>query len=153
MAGQDNYNHPSYLVRQQIPLTNVVAGAAGTSGHRSFPSSMRLRAWQATTVVVGTATTSGQVAAILQAVGTNILQISATAVTTSTGTVNLGTAGFTAASGLLTGAIATVADQNAVLPAGTVVSVKNGVDAVGVTGVTLEMYLDPSATWTTGSGN
>ena len=54
MAGQDNYNHPSYLTRQAIALNNTIAGANGTSAHRSFISQMRLRAWNATIVTAGT---------------------------------------------------------------------------------------------------
>lgn len=143
--GQDNYNHPSYLTRQQIAMANTIATASGTSAHRAFLSNMRLRAWNATIVTAGTIGTN--VAAILQAVGTNILQITSTAVTTSTGTVNLGTAAFST-NGTGIGFGASVADQNCILPAGTVVSVKNGLDATAVTAVTLEAYLDPSATWT-----
>lgn len=156
MAGQDNYNHPSYLTRQQVAISNVVAGASGTSAHRAFISNMRLRAWNATTVVAGTATASNAVTAILQAIGANMLQYTSTGVTTSgtaTTTINLGTAAYSVAAQQTTGAVSTVADQNVLLPAGTVLSVKNGADATAVTGVTLEMYLDPSATWTTGQGN
>lgn len=150
MAGSDNYNHPSYLTRQAIGLSNTIAGASGTSAHRSFISNMRLRAWNSTIVTAGTIGTNVQ--SILQAVGTNILQITSTAVTTSTGTVNLGTAAFST-NGTGVGFSAILGDQNVILPAGTVVSVKNGADATAVTAVTLEMYLDPLATWTTGSGS
>ncbi len=143
--GQDNYNHPSYLTRQQIPMTNVTAGASGTSAGRAFLSQMRLR--NASVVVVTAGTIGTNVAAIIQANGTGILQITSTAVTTSTGVTALGTAGFGTAGNTQYVQLNT-GDMNAILPAGTIVTIKNGADATAVCAVTLEAYLDPSATWT-----
>lgn len=142
--GQGNYDHPSYLTRQQIPLTNVSAGAAGTSAARTFNSAMRLRQAVAVTVTAGTIGTNVQ--AIIQATGTGILQFG-TAVTTSTGVVALGTCAYGTAgnTALVT---STSGDMNALLPAGSIVTVKNGADATAVCAVTLEAYLDPAATWT-----
>jgi hypothetical protein len=155
MAGQDNYNHPSYLTRQAIRLT-AIAGANGTSGHTQFVSDMRVRSWCATTVVAGTNTTANSNLAILQAVGANVVTYTSTGATTNTATAtfNLGTAAFSIAAQQTVGAVGTnVADANIRLPAGSVVSVKNGADATGYTSVTLEAYLDPLATWTIGNGN
>lgn len=146
--GQGNYDHPSYLTRQQISLAAVTAGASGTSAGRVFNSNMRLRA--ATAVVLTAGTIGTNVSAIIQANGTGILQFG-TAITTSTGVVALGTCVYGTA-GNTAFVTSTAADMNALLPAGTIVTIKNGADATAVTAVTLEAYLDPSATWT-GVGN
>lgn len=128
--GQGNYDHPSYLTRQQIILGPTTAGAAGTSCHVGFNSQMRLRQAVACVAVAGTVGTN--VAAILFGNGTNIIS----------GTMAYGTAGNTI------GALATSADMNYTLPAGQVLAVKNGADATATTRVTIEANLDPAATWT-----
>lgn len=150
MAQQGNYDHPSYLTRQQIPLTNVTAGAAGTSAGRMFNSNMRLRS--ASSVIITAGTIGTNVAAIIQATGTGILQLTSTGVTTSTGVVALGTCAYGTA-GNTAFVTSTSGDMNAILPAGSIVTVKNGADATAVTAVTLEAYLDPQATWTGPPGN
>lgn len=143
--GQGPLDHPNYLTRQQIRLPNVTAGASGTSVGSVFNSQMRLRNATAVTVTAGTVGTS--VAAIIQANGTGILQITSTAVTTSTGVVALGTCVYGTA-GNTQYITSTSGDMNTVLPAGTIITVKNGADATAVCGVTLEVNLDPQATWT-----
>lgn len=145
---QGNYDHPSYLTRQQIPLNNVIATASGTSAQRAFLSGMRLRNAVAAVVTAGTIGTNVQ--AIIQANGTGILQYG-TAITTSTGVVALGTISLGTAGNTI-GALSTSGDMNAYVPPNSVVTVKNGLDATAVTAVTLEAYLDPSASWT-GVGN
>lgn len=128
--GQGPYDHPSYLTRQQIVLGPVTAGAAGTSGHIAFNSAMRIRGVTATVAVAGTVGTNVQ--AILFGNGTNILS----------GTIAYGTAGNTI------GAVASSGDLNYTLPAGQVLSIKNGADATATVRVVLEAYLDQAATWT-----
>jgi len=146
---QGNYDHPSYLTRQQVPLTNVTAGAAGTSAGRTFVSNVRLRNAVAVTAVAGTLGTNVQ--AIIQATGTGIIQYpnvgGTNALTTSTGVVALGTCIYGTA-GNTQYVTSTSGDLNAFIPAGSVVTVKNGADATAVIAVTLEAYLDPQATWT-----
>lgn len=143
--GQGPLDHPSYLTRQQIALANTIATASGTSAHRSFISDMRVRQMDATIVTAGTIGTN--VAAILQVVGTGIMQFTSTGVTTSTGTVILGTCTYGTAGNTI-GVSALSGDMNAFVPAASVISIKNGLDATAVTGVTIEAYLDPNTTWT-----
>lgn len=143
--GQGNYDHPSYLTRQQIALSNVAATASGTSAQRAFLSGMRLRNAVGAVVTAGTIGTN--VGSIIQANGTGILVYGSTAVTTSTGVVALGTISYGTAGNTI-GAIASSGDMNAFVPANSVVTIKNGLDATAVTAVTLEAYLDPSTTWT-----
>jgi len=147
--GQGDYTHPSYLARQHAEFGPITAGANGTSGHAAYPSALRLREVIATIAVAGTIGTN--VAAIIQAVGTGIVQypnIGGTNVlTTSTGTVALGTVSF-GTSGNTIGAIALATDINALIPPLSVISVKNGLDATAVTNIVIEYYIDPSGTWT-----
>ncbi len=128
--GQGNYDHPSYITRQQIVLGPTTATASGTSCHIAFNSQMRIR--QAVSCVAVAGTIGTNVGAILFGNGTNIVS----------GTIAHGTAGNTI------GALATSADMNYTLPAGQVLSVKNFADATGTVRVTLEAYLDPAASWT-----
>lgn len=126
--GQGNYDHPSYLTRQQIVLGQTVAGANGTSLQTIFNSQMRIRNVSGCVTVAGT-------------VGTNVRDIIFSG-TTALGTITYGT------NGVNIGATGTSGDLNATIPVGTVLAVKNGADATGVTQVVLEAYLDESATWT-----
>lgn len=147
---QGNYDHPSYLTRQNLDLSPTTAGASGTSAQRvSGVSNMRLR--NAVGMVVAAGTIGTNVLSVIQANGTGILIYTSTGITTNTGVIALqtcvyGTAGNTA------NVTSTSGDMNAMLPAGSIITVKNGADATGTTQVTLEAYLDPSATWT-GTGN
>lgn len=146
---QGNYDHPSYLTRQHAEFGPVTAGAAGTSCHAAYPSTLRFRGVVGTVITAGTIGTNVQ--AIIQATGTGILVYGSTAITTSTGVTVLGTVSFGTAGNTI-GAVATIADINAAVPANSAISIKNGTDATAVTTVTMEYYLDPSATWT-GAGN
>lgn len=130
---QGQYDHPSYLTRQQHYLL-AEAGASGTGCHRAFNSAMRLRQAQAVTSIAGTIGTN--VAAILFGNGTAI----------PGGTMSFGTGGNN------TSTIVTSTDLNYTLGSGLVLSVKNGLDATAEVGITIEMYVDPAASWT-GSGN
>lgn len=141
-----NYDHPSFLTRQDISLVTVTAAASGTSGQRvSGVSNMRFRNAVGQVVVAGTIGTN--VLSVIQATGTGILQYVSTGITTSTGLVALGTISYGTA-GNTVAVTGTSGDLNTMLPAGSVITVKNGADATGTTQVTLEAYLDPSATWT-----
>lgn len=142
---QGNYDHPSYLTRQHAEFGPTTAAASGTSCHAAYPSAFRLRAAVGAVVTAGTIGTN--VGAIIQATGTGILVYSSTAVTTSTGVTALGTMSFGTAGNTI-GTIATIADMNATVPANSVISVKNGLDATAVTNIAIEYYIDPSATWT-----
>lgn len=131
---QGNYDHPSYLTRQQLCIPPALAAASGTSCHRVFNSNMRLRQAVASVNVAGTIGTN--VAAILFGNGTAI----------PNGTLSYGTAGNTV------GALSTSGDMNYTLTAGQVLAIKNGADATATVNVTIEAYIDPAATWT-GAGN
>lgn len=143
--GQGNYDHPSYLTRQHAEFGPTTAGANGTSGQIAYPNTLRFRQAYGVVAVAGTVGTN--VSSIIQAVGTNILQYTSTGVTTSTGTVALGTISYGTAGNTLA-AQGTSGDMNATVPAGSIVAIKNGADATATTNVCIEYYLDPSATWT-----
>jgi hypothetical protein len=143
--GQGDYTHPSYLTRQHAEFGPTTAGASGTSCHAAYPSNLRFRQVICAVAIAGTIGTN--VGAVIQANGTGILQYTSTGVTTSTGVVALGTIGFGTAGNTI-GSIASIADINTMVPANSVISVKNGLDATAVTNLVLEYYLDPSATWT-----
>lgn len=134
MASQGQYDHPSYLARQQLCIPPTTAAASGTSAHRVFNSAMRLRQAVGAVAVAGTIGTN--VAALIFGNGTVI----------PNGTIAYGTAGNTI------GALSTSGDMNYTLAAGNVLAIKNGADATASVNVTIEAYLDPAATWT-GSGN
>lgn len=143
--GQGNYDHPSYLARQHAEFGPTTVGASGTSCHIAYPSNFRFRQILSTIITAGTIGTN--VLVIPQVVGTGIVQYTSTGVTTSTGTVVLGTVSFGTA-GNTVGVTASIADINTMIPAGSVVSIKNGADATAVTNTVLEYYIDPAATWT-----
>lgn len=143
--GQGDYTHPSYLARQHAEFGPITAGANGTSCHASYPSNIRLRQVIGALAVAGTIGTN--VAAIPLVVGTGIVQYTSTGVTTSTGTVVLGTISYGTA-GNTSGITANITDVNTMVPVGSVISIKNGVDATAVTNVVIEYYIDPAATWT-----
>lgn len=145
---QGNYDHPSYLTRQQISVSST-AGASGTAGYTSFISDMRIRK-AATTVRVAGTTTGAASEMLLLAIGTYVTGFGSgggfgTNLTTSTGTNTL----LTVVLG--TNAIASVStstDMNTRIVAGCVLALKNGADATVVADMRLETYLDPEATWT-----
>lgn len=127
---QGNYDHPSYLTRQQIVIGPSTAGASGTSCHIAFNSQMRIRQIYQTVAVAGT-------------IGTNVGMIvfgNGTAV--PSGTQAFGTAGNTI------GAVVASSDLNYTLPAGQVLAFKNLTDATATQRYTVEAYLDPASTWT-----
>lgn len=146
---QGNYDHPSYLTRQQIMLDAVTAGASGTSVGCNFVANMRVR--NAVGVVLTAGTIGTNVLSVVQANGTGILVYTSTGVSTSTGVVALGTVSY-GTGGNTVFVTGTTGDMNAMLPSGSIVTIKNGADATAVTKTTIEAYLDPSATWT-GAGN
>lgn len=149
---QGNYDHPSYLTRQQMELARTTAGAGGTSlGGVVGISALRVRNAVGVVATAGTVGTGASGEAIIAAQGTGILQYGATGVTTSTGVVTLGTCNF--GTGALTKWFtSTSGDMNATLPSGSQILLVGGTDATIVSQVNIEYYLDPSSTWT-GSGN
>lgn len=150
--GQGNYDHPSYLTRQQINLPKTTAGAGGTSLGAIFGiSNIRLRNAAGVVATAGTVGTGASGEAIIQALGTGIIQYpnvgGTNALSTSTGVVTLGTIGF--GTGALTkNFMATTGDMNALLPAGSQLFVVGGTDATIVSQVQIEAYVDAQATWT-----
>lgn len=127
---QGQYDHPSYITRQQLCLGATTATASGTSGHRIFNSAMRFRQAVGAVAVAGTIGTN--VAALIFCNGTVV----------PNGTIAYGTGGNTI------GALATSGDMNVTLAAGNVLAIKNGADATATVNVTIEAYLDPAASWT-----
>lgn len=127
--GQGNYDHPSYITRQQICLGKTTAGANGTSLITALSpvSNMRVRAVSATVITAGTSAGAGNCAIILNG-------------TTSIGQINLGTSAA--------GTVVASSDLNTTISSGTALAIKNGTDATGVCQVTVEAHLDPSTTWT-----
>jgi hypothetical protein len=148
MATQGNYDHPSYLTRQVIDLDVSTAGASGTSGAVSFISDMRLRKASVTIRTAGTSSGTGALASLIYIGtsyqgygtlgGTNTLSTNTT--TATLGSIALGSS--------TANTVVTFADMDARLVAGGVLAQKNGTDATSVYKMTLEMYLDPAATWT-----
>jgi hypothetical protein len=145
---QGNYDHPSYLCRQQIALTNT-AGASGTSGYTSFISDMRFRKASVTVRTAGTSSGAGNEAFLL-CIGTYMTGFSTgllgTALTTTTGTNTVGTLAVLGSS--VAGVVVVSTDMDFRLVAGSTLALKNGTDATGVYEARLECYLDPGATWT-----
>lgn len=141
--GQGNYDHPSYLARQQVSIGKTTAGANGTSGQRSYTNNQRLRNVSAAVITAGTSATTGN-QIIIGCVGT-CTQFGTTGVgtvgtaTTTLGTIVLGTSAANV--------IATSGDLNTCLNAGALLYLKNGTDATGVAEVTGEMHVDPLGTW------
>lgn len=144
--GQGNYDHPSYITRQTFGLGVTTAGANGTSGGRSFISDMRVRKASVTVRVAGTSAAGGN-AALVCYIGTSITgyNLSPVVLTTVTTTATLGTVALGSSAAYT---VTTSTDMNALLKAGGTLFLKNGTDATGTADVTLEAYLDPSATWT-----
>lgn len=148
MPAQGNYDHPSYLTRQQIGLGITTAGNAGTSGGKAFISDMRVRKAIAVVRTAGTSSGAGNAVNIL-CIGTMVTGYASgligTALTTSSGTNTIGSITLGSSTAY---SITTSSDFDTKIVAGSVVVAKNGTDATGVADVTLEMYLDPGATWT-----
>lgn len=141
--GQGNYDHPSYLARQQVYLGKTTAGANGTSQLVALSNNTRLRNASAVVNTAGTSATTGN-QIIIGCVGT-CTQFGTTGVgTLGTGTTTLGTIvlGTSAAN-----AVATSGDLNVCINQGALVYAKNGTDATGVASVTLESHVDPLGTW------
>lgn len=141
--GQGNYDHPSYITRQQVALGKSVAGNAGTSCIKGFPNALRLRNVAAAVVTAGTSSGAGHGATLL-CIGTCTQFATGTAVlgtgTTTLGSIALGTSAI--------GSVSTSGDLNVTLAPGSIICAKNGTDATGVYDLTGEAYLDPQATWT-----
>lgn len=148
MPAQGNYDHPSYLTRQQIGLGVSTAGASGTSGGRAFISDMRIRKAVACVRGVGTSSGAGNGVSIL-CIGTYVTGYATgligTALTTTTGTNTLATIALGSSAAFAT---ATSSDMDVKIVAGSVLLYKNGTDATGTADVTVEAYLDSGATWT-----
>lgn len=144
MASQGNYDHPSYLTRQAVDMDVTTAGANGTSATCSFISDMRVRKASVTVRVAGTSAAGGNAVNLIY-IGTSVQGFTGTALTTTTTTATLGTIALGSSAA---GVVGTSSDMDALLKAGGVLALKNGTDATGTAKVMLEIYLDPSATWT-----
>lgn len=148
MPAQGNYDHPSYLARQQISLGTTTAGNAGTSQGRAFISDMRMRKAIATVRTAGTSSGGGNAVNII-CIGTYVTGYSSgligTALTTSSGTNTVGTIALGSSAAYTT---TTSTDMDVKILAGSVLALKNGTDATGVADIVAEMYIDPGATWT-----
>jgi hypothetical protein len=145
---QGNYDHPSYITRQQLQLGATTAGANGTSGGFGFVSDMRLRKAALTVRTAGTSAGAGN-GVIFLCVGTAISGFGSGAgftLTTNTGTTTI--QAITALGSSAAGSVVTTPDMNTTIKAGSVLYMKNGTDATGVAQVTVEAHLDPTATWT-----
>jgi len=127
---QGNYDHPSYLTRQQI-YVGQVTGLSGTgSGCYFSPPGANLRVRK----VCGVVATAGTGSA-----GTNALGIYFG--TASVGSLAMGTTAV--------GSIVSSGDLNAVLYTGTAFQItKSSADATGVTNIIVECNIDPAASWT-----
>lgn len=134
---QGQYDHPSYLTRQQIYLGRTTAGAAGTSVFFASPSAIRIRAFNANIFTAGTVVGTG-----VGAAGVAVALYNGTAIVGGTISLSTNAKGVTGTSG----------DLNYTLPAGGTLSVVNGTDATFVADVRMEAYIDPAGSWT-GSGN
>ena len=124
---QGNYDHPTYLARNVLKFLTI-AGANGTSGACVLPWAINVHQMSAVVVTAGTSATTGAQVQLLS--GT-------TSVTSSTIALNTQTAGVSGTTG----------DLATVIPAGTLISIKNGTDATCVANVTVEYNISPSATW------
>lgn len=122
---QGNYDHPTYLARNVLQF-RTSAGANGTSSSFILPWAVDVHQMSAVVAVAGT--TAGATVFLLS--GTS-------SVTNSLITYGTSTAGSTGTTG----------DLAATIPAGTLISIKNGTDATGVANVTVEYNLNPLATW------
>lgn len=151
MATQGNYDHPTYLTRQMVVMDVSSAGANGTSASMSFPLNMRLRSFASAVRVAGTSATSGTQQQLIY-IGTSVqgFTLSPVVLTTNTTTATLG---FVNQGTGAAGTVVLSTDVDALLVAGGLLAVKNGTDATGTAKNVLEIYVDPSATWTGPPGN
>lgn len=140
---QGNYDHPSYVTRQQIVLAKSTAGANGTSYFFGFPETVRIRNVSATVVTAGTSAGAGNACQLL-AIGTSA-PVGGTSTTTTTttatiGSINLGTS--------TANVVSTSGDLNTILYQGSILAIKNGTDATGVFQPVVELHIDPYlGTW------
>lgn len=139
-----NYDHPSFLTRQQISLGKSVAGANGTGCIKGFPASnIRIRNIAAAVVTAGTSAGAGH-EALIYCLGTCTTTTTGVG-TQGTGTTALGTCTIGTSS---VGQVLTTGDVNAIINQGSIIFAKNGTDATGVYDLVAEAYLDQSASWT-----
>lgn len=122
---QGEYNHSTYLVRQQIVLPTSTAGASGTSILFAAPvSNVRIRA------------------VALRAVTTASLSSTYTflAGTSSVGSIVVSTASI--------GQILVSSDLNYTLVQGTAFALKNSADTASTFATVLEAHIDPASQFT-----
>lgn len=144
---EGNYDHPSYVTRQILEVVSS-AGAANISGYKGFISDLRLRKVAAVVRVAGTSSGTGNSANLIY-VGTSYTGYGTlggtNTLTTNTTTNTLCTFALGSSAA---GAYSTSTDVNARLIAGGYLAIKNGTDATGTASLTLEINLDPGASWT-----
>jgi len=131
--GAGNYDHPSYITRQNLFLGRTTAGAGGTSILYTPITAMRIRTLTAGVITAGTVVGTG-----VGAAGPCVsVQVNGSLV--AGGTVALSTNAK--------GVFGTTADLNYACPAGGTLSIVNGTDATLVATVQLEYHNDPVGTW------
>lgn len=140
---QGNYDHPSYIARQQLSFGNTTIGASKTDQMFTAPASaVRIRACSAMVNVAGT----GAATLALFAIGTGTTFTSAGVGTTFTTTSTIGTATLsTSAAGTV---VAISTDANLTINSGARLVSITGTDAALQAKVFAEAYVDPASTWT-----
>jgi len=129
MSNQANYDDANYRVRRVIGPIKTTAGANGTSASFNLPWDVNLHQVTATVVTAGTSATTGNQVFILN--GTASVASSSIALNT-----------------LTAGQTGTTGDLATKIPAGNLISIKNGTDATGVADVMIEFNIAPdTGTW------
>lgn len=139
---QGNYDHPSYLARQQLNLGASTIGASKTNQLFTPPASnMRIRACSAMVNIAGT----GAATVALFAIGTGTT-FTSTSSTTFTTTSTIGTATLsTSAAGTV---VAISTDANLTINSGGRLVSITGTDAALQVVLSAEAYVDPLSSWT-----
>ena len=139
---QGNYDHPSYIARQQLHLGTTTVGASKTDQLFTPPASnVRIRACSALVNIAGT----GAATVALFAIGTGTTYTS-TSSSTFTTTSTIGTATLsTSAAGTV---VAISTDANLTINSGGRLVSITGTDATVQSKIIAEAYVDPMSGWT-----
>ena len=122
---QGEYNHATYLTRQQLVLPNTTASANATNTEAVFPvSAMRIRA-----VALRALTTASLSSTYLFQAGT--ASVGQIIITTAT-----------------VGQVLVSTDLNATLAQGTAFCIKNSADTASSFAVVAEAHIDPASVFT-----
>lgn len=140
--GQGNYDHPSYITRQQLDGLTTIGASKTTIIAAPVASNLRVRKCQATVNIAGTGA-AANVALVAVGTGTTYTSTSSSTFTTTAtiGTATLGTSGQ--------GTVVSIStDANLTINAGGYLAAIGGTDATVQSMITLEAYLDPLTSWT-----